>query len=159
MARLHLIVGPWGSGKSTLADELRGRRLGLVILDWDLIIPLLSEISGSNVHTDPSTWPALRKMWVGVVGAILANGIDVALLGPMRSSDLADEGFDVHEAYLDCSDDTLRARLTARGESPNAIEDELAMAADLRCSNMCRVDAERSIENIAADVICWLQEA
>ena len=157
MAKLHLIVGPWGSGKSELVKELRVRQPGAVVLDWDLILPALSELCGTDIHSDPSTWPGLTRTWRDLVAGILASGVDVVLVGPKRSSDISIEGVPVGEAYLDCSDETLRARLKSRAEDAAAVEDELRMAARLRASGLRRIDADRPVGHVADDVERWLR--
>ena len=132
------------------------------MFDWDLIIPGITEAAGKNVYTDPSTWDGLKTTWLAIIEAVLVGGRDVVLCGPATPADLGGRlsGVRVGCAYLDCSDSLLEQRLRARGESEDAITDELAYAERLRHSGYVaiRVD-DRSPREVAKSFTGWLATA
>jgi hypothetical protein len=158
---LHLVIGPWATGKSAVVERLVARPIGMVVFDWDLIIPPLSVLSGRDVRSDASTWPGLKDTWLAVIGGILAAGCDVLLFGPLDPAQLSVDGvsrYDVRCAFLDCSDETLRARLESREASPEEITAELAFAASLRGSPWERIDADgRTLDEVAKEVETWVR--
>ena len=160
MAELYLVTGPWGAGKTSTAPPLARLLPECVVFDWDAIIPGLSEATGKNVTTDLSTWEGLRVMWLAVIGAVLAGGHSVVLLGPVTPEDFADSlsGVPVRCAYLECPDTVLVQRLQARGESDADIADELAYAETLRSSSHAPIPTENQTPlEVAEKVARWLR--
>lgn len=159
---LYLLVGPWASGKTTILPQLTRLLPEHVVFDWDAIIPGLSSAYGRDVHTDPSTWDGLRQTWLAVVGSVLAGGRDVVLCGPLQPSDVDRAQLPhsaIHCAFLDCPNELLEQRLSARGEEKQAIVDELAMADALRRSGYFRICAGDELpERIASQAVEWIRE-
>jgi len=161
-ATLFLLTGPWASGKSTLVPLLASLLPEVVVFDWDALLPGLSQACGTDAHTDASAWDGLRAMWAAIAGSVLAGGRDVLLCGPARPDDFAAAVAPraVRCAWLDCGDDTLAARLRARGSTAAEIADELAFMAALRRSDHTRMKAgDRTPEQLAAAVASWVRAA
>jgi hypothetical protein len=157
---LYLLVGPWASGKTTILPHLTRHLPEHVVFGWDAIIPGLSSASGRDVHTDPSTWDGLRQTWLAVVGSVLTSGRSVVLCGPLQPADVDRSQLprgEIRCAYLDCPDELLDRRLTARGVDRQAIVDELSTGDALRRSAHFRISAgDEPPEQIAAQVIAWI---
>jgi hypothetical protein len=163
MPKLHVIVGAWASGKTILVEQISSFGLGLVIFDWDLLIPGLSLGARTDVHSDPATWDGLRQMWCDVIGAVLASGLDVVLVGPLQPDELAikqSAGIEVRGAYLDCPDELLTSRLRERGATENEIAEEVETARRLRRSDLDPIDVgERTPAEVTEAVATWLRSA
>lgn len=160
MPTLFLLAGAWASGKTETVERLLGLLPTMTVFDWDLIIPGLSAVSGKDVFRDPSTWNGLRDTWKAIVGASLAARRDVLLCGPPTSESLVDPGEDVsvRRAYLDCPDDVLSDRLSARGATGSEIADELSVAAALRASSDHRIAVDNGGPNaVALEVVKWVE--
>ncbi|HET7228969.1 MAG TPA: hypothetical protein VFJ16_03170 [Longimicrobium sp.] len=159
-ATLHLLTGPWASGKSTLVPILASLLPGVVVFDWDVVLPGVSAASGRDAHTDPSTWGGLKEIWAAIIHSVLAGGRDVLLCGPARPEDFGAGSGARHPircAYLECGDELLAARLLARGETDAAIADELGEMAALRKSGHHPVRVEgRTPDEIAREVAAWV---
>ena len=162
VALLHLILGPWASGKSTLVKRLAELLPEHVVFDWDLIIPGLSLTADRDVFTDPSTWKGLHVTWFAIISAVLRGGHDVVLCCWVEPGEIPSDVIDqehIRVAFLDCPDDVLRARLSARGESVENIHDEIAEAAKLRHSPYFRLDGTRDPDALAKDAAAWVLSA
>lgn len=131
-----------------------------VVFDWDLIITGLSLVSQKDVFTDPSTWPGLHATWFAIIGSVLDGGHDVVLCCSVRPDEVpADVVPPTHirAAYIDCPDDELSARLAARGEPAEHIDDELAEAAALRHSTYFRLDGSQDPDALADGAVAWVR--
>lgn len=163
MPTLHVIVGAWASGKTTLVEQISSLGGGLVVFDWDLLIPGLSLAAATDVHSDPATWDGLRQTWRDVIAAVLASGLDVVLVGPLQPDELAisqGPGIEVRGAYLDCPDKLLQSRLRARGATDAEIADEVEAARRLRKSDLDRIRVgERMPAEVTEVVVAWLRSA
>lgn len=162
VALLHLILGPWASGKSTLVGRLADLLPEHVVFDWDLIIPGLSLTADRDVFTDPSTWKGLHMTWFSIIGAVLRGGHSVVLCCSVEPGKIPSDVIDheqIRVAFLDCPDDVLRARLSARGESVENISGEVAEAAQLRHSPYFRLDGTRNPDALAKDAAAWVLNA
>jgi hypothetical protein len=156
---LHLILGPWASGKSILVQRLAELLPGYVVFDWDLIIPGLSLTAHKDVFTDASTWDGLKATWFAIIESVLSGGHNVVLCCSIHPDEIPTEVAAperIRAAYLDCPDDALRARLSARDEAPGNIRDELAEAAELRRSGYFRLDGARDPDSLAMDAAAWV---
>ena len=161
-ATLHLLTGPWASGKTTLVPHLARLLPDVVVFDWDVLLPGLSAAAEKDAHTDPSTWEGLRRMWLAIVGSVLAGGRDVLLCGPLGKGDIADPGilaFPIRCAFLDCGDEALAERLRTRGVTESELEEELSELATLRGSPCEAIRASGSPEQTAAAVVTWVRAA
>lgn len=160
---LHLLTGPWASGKTSLVAHLARMLPEVVVFDWDVLLPGLSEAAGRDAHRDASTWEGLRAMWAAVVGSVLAGGRDVLLCGPATPPDFVRGGIPagaVRCAYLDCADEVLAGRLRARGESEAEVTDEIAAMAELRRSDYRALPVgDRSPHELAGGVAAWVRAA
>jgi hypothetical protein len=159
-AMLHLLAGPWGSGKTSLVPHLRQLLPEVVVFDWDVLLPGLSQAAATDPYTDSSTWHGLEAMWTAIVGAVLSGGRDVLLCRPAEPEVFVQHGIPSHSircAYLDCADEILAERLRNRGETDEDIAEELAAMANLRrsCHKPLPV-AGRTPEQLAEDVTAWV---
>lgn len=156
---LHLILGPWGAGKSTLAERLPKLLPEHVIFDWDLVIPGLALATGKDAFRDSSTWEGLYAIWLAIIQAVLDGGHNVVLCCSVQPVDIPLDVVSprrIRAAYIDCSDDELRARLGARRESAGDIGGELAEATALRQSSYFRLDGARDPDALAEAAAMWI---
>ena len=159
VALLYLILGPWASGKSTLVVRLTELLPGHVVFDWDLIIPGLSLTAGRDVFTDSSTWKGLTATWFAIIGAVVRGGHDVVLCCSVEPGEIPPQVISqerIRVAFLDCPDDVLHKRLSARGESVENIRDEIVESAKLRRSPYFRLDGTQDPDALARYAAAWV---
>ena len=153
------ILGPWASGKSTLVEQLTELLPEHIVFDWDLIIPGLSLTADRDVFTDSSTWKGLTATWFAIIRALVRGGHDVVLCCSIEPAEIPPQVISqerLQVAFLDCPDDVLDKRLSARGESIENIRDELMEAAKLRRSIYFRLDASQDPDALARDAAAWV---
>jgi predicted kinase len=119
MNRIYMISGPCGCGKSTLADEL-AKRLRCGILHGDDICGTLGEHSGL-------AWPQMLGFtWDGIFSLgelFLQRNLDVVIDYvvedelPLLEKFAAEHAARLYYVVLVAKEDTLRRRITARGDT------------------------------------------
>lgn len=131
-----------------LADRLPDR----IVMDWDDLIEPASELAGTDVRSNPATWPAYRMLMRRVIETV---GAPVLLLGVCNPTEL--RGWPIDRwLLLDCADDERRARLDAR---PSDINDALTDAASYRQLGLETIDSTGISPEAVADLIAVTIEA
>src|SRR5687767_1827254 len=142
---LHLVTGAPGAGKSLAVEELLRRGSPYFVLDVDWLADAASALAGRSIYTEPSTWPAYRRVWASVLRAALRNGQRPVLFTPADPEEVEEyrpsRDCPVAWLLLDCDDAVRRQRLEARaGWTEETIVEALADAAALRRTVARRVD-------------------
>jgi hypothetical protein len=155
---LFVLTGASGAGKTTVAESLAGRLEGCAVFDVDL-----------TLHVAALGWDVWRNTWLQLAHAVGMNGQATLLCGSVTAAQVA--GLParmlvgpVHEAVLDCPDDELVRRLSARptwrGSTKEWIAEQVRYAGVLRSEASRGFDTNRmGPEAVAAGVANWVHGA
>jgi hypothetical protein len=160
---LFIVTGTMGAGKSATAELLPPLLAECVVFDIDWAIASLGMVAGSPIPEHPPAWPGVNDTWLSIAAAIGRAGRPTVLCGPFTPSDLADlPSFagvgEIHWLLLDCADDVLRARLSARTWELRAIDEALRDAFEMRelgCRTV-RTDTDAP-EVVASHIVRWVR--
>jgi len=155
---VFVLTGASGAGKTTIAESLAGRLEGCVVFDVDL-----------TLHVAALGWDVWRNTWLQLAHAVGMNGQATLLCGSVTAAQLA--GLParmlvgpLHEAVLDCPDDELVRRLSARprwrGSTKEWIAEQVRWAAVLRAEAARGFDTHGMGPDAVADGVAdWVHSA
>ena len=159
---LNIVAGAPGAGKSTVVQACLAAGTTFVAFDMDWLIGTASKLAKDDIHFNPALWPLYNGLWLDVIHATCRNGLTPVLFAPLAPSDLPALPAwcpRVNWFLLDCPDDILTARLTARAWAHSRIAQALKDAADLR-SVLCApiIDtAQTEPPEIVASLEQWIR--
>ncbi len=161
---LLFVSGAPGSGKSSIVQVLLERAPttlpsgDLLVFDADWLLEPTSELTGQDMTTAASLWPAYTRVWLRVLEMVARNGRSAALFTPSTPRDLSFVRWPVRvdSCLLDCDDSTRRERLRQRDWPDGEIAEAIADAAALRQQAEFIVDTSRvTPDEAAAAVQSW----
>jgi hypothetical protein len=161
---LFLVFGAFGSGKATLAPLVAIRLPECFVLDVDWLLDPLSRLAKRRLDVDSASWPALGEVWLEIVRAPALAGRSAVLFAPSTPAEIdaltsRQVVGAVHALLLDCSGETLQARLEARGEWVDAwTQEALVDAVKYRALGFEAVETHlESAEETADRIVRWVE--
>ncbi|MGI8855573.1 MAG: hypothetical protein ACR2JW_07475 [Thermomicrobiales bacterium] len=163
--RLYIVTGAPGAGKSATLDAFLALQTAYVGFDIDWLASTASDLAGTSIILDQTTWRPYRALWFEVLHAIMRNGSVPVLFASIDREDIAGVGSlawcgGIDWLLLDCDDHIRRERLTRReGWTAAMVEDAILDAMALRSAFSTTVDTGRHLpRSIAARVVAWLDQ-
>jgi hypothetical protein len=148
MSLLPIVTGAPGAGKSAAVEAFLKLRTEHLAFDIDWLAAPASELAGSAIYFDASTWPAYNRIWFEVLHAVCRNGQRPVLFAPLDEDDVRMSGlFDgcdgISWLLLDCADHVRTQRLAARSWGKERITAAITDADRLRRICTDQVDTGR----------------
>lgn len=160
---LYFVSGAPGSGKTTVVEKLLEKPSAFVFFDIDWLADPASALVGQNIRFAPETWSAYGDVWLGVLHAVIKNGLTPVLLTPADPSDFASRALPdwcagISWLLLDCNDKTRLERLRRSGWEEERLQDALQDAATMRPLILDHVDTGASSpDEVALSILGWLE--
>jgi hypothetical protein len=163
MSLLPIVTGAPGAGKSAAVEAFLKLRTEHLAFDIDWLAAPASDLAGSAIYFDASTWPAYNRVWFEVLHAVHRNGQTPVLFAPLDEDDLRTSGFPdwcdgIRWLLLDCADHVRTQRLAARSWDDERIAEAITDADLLRRIGTDHIDTGRHRPlDVAHRIHDWLR--